>query len=219
MEKVKLNLSYNYRPATGDNPSAPLMLMVHGYGSHENDLFGMADALPPAMHIVSVRAPRHLGMGGFAWYDINFEATGDKVNNVEQAREALEQLHTFVNAFRESYQLADNPLWLMGFSQGTILSYAYVLNYPREVQKVIALSGYVLKDLVPEQYRPEDLRHLDFFVSHGTEDPILPVAAARQTVQFLEKLQVAHQYREYPVGHGVDPQNMRDLQRWLSERV
>lgn len=219
MSTPNLSLVYNYRPAAKNADSAPLVLMIHGYGSHENDLFGMADALPPEMHIVSVRAPRSMGFGGFAWYEINFAESGNKINNIEQAEEARDMLRTFVREFRQAFALPQNPLWLFGFSQGTILSYAYALNYPTEVQKVIALSGYVLSDIIPEKYKPAEVQHLDFFVSHGTEDPVLPIQAARQSVEFLERLNVSHQYREYPVGHGVAPENFRDLQQWIAKRL
>lgn len=219
MSTPNLSLIYNYRPAAKNSEKAPLILMIHGYGSHENDLFGMADALPADLHIVSVRAPRSLGFGGFAWYDINFSETGNKINNIEQAKEARDILLDFVKEFRGVHALNDNPLWLFGFSQGTILSYAFALNYPTKVQKVIALSGYVLSDIIPEKYKPAEVQHLDFFVSHGTEDPVLPIQAARQSVEFLERLNVSHQYREYPVGHGVAPENLRDLQAWIAQRM
>jgi phospholipase/carboxylesterase len=219
MEQPSLPLVYNYQAARQNSESAPIVLMVHGYGSHENDLFGMAQALPPNMHYLSVRAPRSLGFGGYAWYDINFNQVGDKINNIEQAQIAKKTLRQFILEFRAAFGLTNNKLWLMGFSQGTILSYGYALTHPTEVEKVIALSGYVLKDIVPSEYRPQDLQHLDFFVSHGTQDDILPVQAARQTVEFLEKLKISHSYQEYPVGHGVSPDNMQALKAWVQKRL
>jgi phospholipase/carboxylesterase len=219
MPKPDLPLTYNYQPAQKEAEIAPVVLMVHGYGSHENDLFAMHQALPAAAHYVSVRAPRNLGMGGFAWYDINFNQVGDKINNLEQAKQSLALLRQFVLEFREAFALQNSPLWLMGFSQGTILSYGYALSHPTEVAKVMALSGYVLKGLVPEHYQPKELQHLNFFVSHGTQDEILPVTAARQTVAFLEKLQISHVYHEYPVGHGVSPENMQALKEWFKQQL
>lgn len=219
MNRPNLSLVYNYQAAAQNAKNAPIVLMVHGYGSHENDLFGMVQALPAQMHYVSVRALRTIGFGGYAWYDINFNQVGDKINNIEQAKVAQQALRNFVAEFREAFGLQENKLWLMGFSQGTILSYGYALSNPTEVEKVIALSGYVLKDIVPSAYKPSELKHLDFFVSHGTQDDILPVQAARQTVEFLEKLNISHSYQEYPVGHGVSPDNMHALKTWVQKRL
>lgn len=216
-EKGNYPLAYNFQRS--EEAKAPLLLQLHGYGSHENDLYAMRDGLPAALHILSLRAPLNLGMGGFAWYEIDFNQPGAKMNNLEQARESLGLIRTFLKRFREAEDLVESEVWLMGFSQGCILSYALALQEPHNFSKVLALSGYVLKELVPEQYQPAQIQHLDFFVSHGSEDPIIPVQAARQSVAMLEKLQISHRYQEYPVGHGVAPENFRDLQKWLQQRL
>ncbi len=217
---ASLSLIHNYQAAPEDlKNSAPLVLMIHGYGSHENDLFGLKDYFGKKAHFVSVRAPRALGFGGFAWYPIHFDEVGAKTSDTTLAAEARDLLRKFVAEFREEHQLPDNPLWLMGFSQGAILSYAYSLNYPKEVQKVIALSGYVLREIVPNKYALAAMQHLDFFVSHGSEDDIIPIEAARMTVEFLEKLQLKHHYQEYPAGHGLNPDNLQDLKNWFEEAL
>lgn len=212
-----LPLTYRYQGPGKPGPQDPLVVLLHGYGSHENDLLNLVPALPEKRHYVSLRAPQALGFGGFAWYALAMEGGRIRTGDPAEARQALDQVHQFVKAFREQEGLTEAPLQLVGFSQGAILSYAYALHYPREVQQVAALSGYVLKDIVPSQYRPEDLRHLRFFVSHGTADEVIPIQAARQTVAFLEKLGVSHVYREYPEGHGIAPDNLRDLQNWFRE--
>ncbi len=214
-----LSLVYNYQAAQSKTAKAPIVLMIHGYGSHENDLFGLKDYLGDACHFVSVRAPMNLGMGGFAWYPIHFDQVGAKTSDTVKAAESRDLLRRFLSEFREQEGLVDNPLWLMGFSQGAILSYGYSLNYPKEVEKVMALSGYVLKEIVPSQYKPAELQHLDFFVSHGSEDEIIPVQAARRSTEFLEKLQIKHRYQEYPAGHGLNPENLQDLRSWFMERL
>ena len=60
--------------------------------------------------------------------------------------------------------------------------------------------------------------NLDFFVSHGSIDDVLPIEGARLSVGMLEQMNVSHQYREYPIGHGINPENFADLQKWLRER-
>lgn len=219
MQNAHKLLYYRYQSAEKTTGQEPLVVMVHGYGSNENDLFSMLPSLPPQAHYVSVRAPQALGYGGFAWYEIDFQAVGDKINNLAQARTALEVLRDFVHFFREEAGLYEQPLWLLGFSQGTILSYAYTLNYPKEVAKMIGLSGYILRDIVPEEYAPGSLQHLECFISHGTEDRVLRIQAARKSVALLEKLQITHHYHEYPVGHGVAPENLRALGQWMQERI
>lgn len=213
---AQLPLVHNYQAANAKKrESAPIVLMIHGYGSHENDLFGIKDYLSTAAHYVSVRAPMTLGFGGFAWYPIHFDEIGAKTSDTARAAESRDLLRRFIQEFRAAHHLDKNPLWLMGFSQGAILSYAYSLNYPDEVQKVMALSGYVLKEIVPDQYQIPKLTHLDFFVSHGSQDDIIPVQAARMSTEFLEKIKIKHRYQEYPAGHGLNPDNLKDLKDWF----
>lgn len=219
MKEASLSFVHRMLPPREKSATAPpLLLMLHGYGSHEGDLFGLADQLNQRAHVVSLRAPRNLPWGGHAWYDINFDNLGNgKISNVEQARESLALLQEFIPQAQEAYQTDPDQIWLMGFSQGTILCYALALNHPQQYQRVIALSGYILSDLVPQRYQPATLQHLNFFISHGTQDPVLPVDWARQSVKMLEKLGVRHQYREYPIGHGISPEAFADLKKWMEQ--
>lgn len=210
-----LSLVYNFEKAKSNPESAPLVVMIHGYGSHENDLFGLKQYLGAGAHYLSLRAPITLGFGGFAWYPIHFDASGVKTSDTEAAAQSRDLVLHFIQEFQAKEGLESNPLWLMGFSQGAILSYGLALSHPDKFQRIMALSGYVLKEIVPEQYRPADLQHFDFFVSHGREDEVIPITAARMTVDFLEKLQIKHRYQEYKSGHGINPENLRDLQQWF----
>ena len=210
-----LSLVYNFEKAKSNPESAPLVVMIHGYGSHENDLFELRLALGSTAHYLSLRASINLGFGVFAWYPIHFGAGGIKTYDTDAAAQSRDLVLHFIQEFQAKEGLESNPLWLMGFSQGAILSYGLALSHPDKFQRIMALSGYVLKEIVPEQYRPADLQHLDFFVSHGREDAVIPISAARMTVDFLEKLQIKHRYQEYNSGHGINPENLRDLQQWF----
>ena len=107
----------------------------------------------------------------------------------------------------------------MGFSQGTILSYAVALNYPEKVKNIIALSGYINEDILPETIKESDVAHLNFFCSHGSVDQVIPVDWARKAPIFLDALHINNVYSEYPVGHGVAPQNFYDLKAWLEKHI
>lgn len=200
-----------------ENP--PLLIMLHGYGSNEKDLFSMAPMLNNKALVVSLRAPISLPWGGFAWYEIDFTQLGrGKMSNLAQAQSSLELLQKEIPGLHEYYGTNPQKTWLMGFSQGCILSYALSLSQPVRFSKVLALSGYILKELVPEKYAVEELRNLDFFVSHGIQDEVLPVEWARSSVEMLEKLNISHQFREYPMGHGVNPACFEDMRKWMKER-
>ena len=214
-----LNLEYLIRKPSVTHPDPPLLIMLHGYGSNEQDLFSFAQELPPEMLILSVRAPLSMGFGSYAWYSINFEADRDNFSNLEEANRALEEIDRFVEGAMSKYEINRNNVFLMGFSQGTILSLAYALNHPGKVRHVLALSGYVNQKLLKTPLEVEAYKHLDVFASHGTVDQVIPVDWARRTPGFLQSLKIEHEYKEYPVGHGVAPQNFFDMLSWIKERL
>lgn len=213
-----MSLHYISRPSSLKE-NAPLLIMFHGYGSDENDLFSFASELPEELFIISVRAPYAMQPYGYAWYNINFEAEKGKWNDNVQAIQSRDLIANFIDEVCDTYQVDANNVTLLGFSQGTILSYAVALTYPEKVKNIIALSGYINKDILPENLQIKNYSHLDFYCSHGSVDQVIPVDWARQTPKFLESLNIKHQYSEFPVGHGVAPQNFYELSEWLKIRI
>jgi len=214
-----LSLEYLVRQPSDPAGQAPLLIMLHGYGSNEQDLFSFAQELPAEFLIISARAPLSLGFGSFAWYSINFEANSENFSDLEEAKKALGLIDQFIDEIIDVYKPDEKRIFLMGFSQGTILSIAYALNHPGKVQHVLALSGYVNRKLLRTPMETSSYSNLDFFVSHGSDDQVIPVDWARRTPGFLEKLKIDHLYKEYPVGHGVAPQNFFDMLSWIRKRL
>lgn len=217
MEKLSLQYIVREPKATGKNTS--LLILMHGYGSNEEDLFSFAGELPEELLIVSVRAPQNLGFGSYAWYTIHFDNTQGKFSDIPEAIEARDTIATFIDEVQAKYSILAKNTFLLGFSQGTVLSYAVALNYPEKVQKIIALSGYVNPDLLKENSENNDFSKLDFYISHGSADQVIPVDWARKAPGFLDSLNIKNCYSEYPVGHGVAPQNFYDFKKWIAKRI
>ncbi|MFD1162975.1 MULTISPECIES: alpha/beta hydrolase [Hwangdonia] len=218
MSNTSLSLQHIIRESTLTE-HAPLLIMLHGYGSDENDLFSFANELPEELFIISVKAPYPLQPYGNAWYAINFDADKGKWNDNEQARESLELIANFIDEAVNNYPVNKNNVSLLGFSQGSILSYAVALTYPEKIKNVVALSGYINHDILPEDIKQKDYSNLDFYCSHGSVDQVIPVDWARQTAPFLNVLNIKNVYSEFPVGHGVAPQNFFEFKDWLSKRI
>ena len=199
--------------------NAPLLIMLHGYGSDENDLFSFANELPNELFIISVRAPYPMNPFGNAWYAIHFDAEENKWNDTEQAIQSRDLIAKFIDEVCQKYPVDNNNVTLLGFSQGTILSYAVALTYPEKVKNVVALSGYISEDLLPEHLEDKDYSHLNFYCSHGSLDQIIPVEWARKSPKFLNRLNIKNVSSEFPVGHGVAPQNFFEFKRWLEPKI
>ena len=215
----KISLEYKIRQPKIPNSNPPLLILLHGYGSNEDDLFSFSTELPEEFLIISVRAPLTLGYDSYAWYTIHFDNTNGKFSDTDEAIDARDKIAVFIDEIIDAYQVNTKKIFLLGFSQGTILSYSIALNYPEKVQYVIALSGYINQDLLPENLVKNNYKNLDFFISHGSVDQVIPVAWAQNTPEFLNNLNIKNSYREYGVGHGVAPQNFYDFKKWIEERM
>ncbi|NOQ92434.1 MAG: alpha/beta fold hydrolase [Flavobacteriaceae bacterium] len=217
---TNLSLEYLVRAPKIQIENPPLLIMLHGYGSNEQDLFSFADELPDELLVISAKAPLSLGFGSYAWYTIHFDSSdASKFSDIPEAKEALSKINQFIDEVIEKYQVNTNNIFLFGFSQGTILSTAFALNHPDKVNHVIALSGYVNPELLKDNFKENNFTKLDFFVSHGSVDQVIPVEWARKTPNFLDNLGIKNTYQEYQVGHGVAPQNFYDLNLWIKERL
>lgn len=219
MLKQDLSLEHVIRESSIRSDKAPLLIMLHGYGSDENDLFSFSSELPEELFIISLKAPYSLEPFGHAWYAINFDSDQNKWSNTEQAIKSRDLVTKFIDEAIQHYPVKKDNITLLGFSQGTVLCYAVALMYPEKVQNIIALSGYIDKDLLPVQADVNGYKHLDFYCSHGSEDQVIPVDWARKAQPFLNSLNIKNKYSEFPVGHGVAPQNFYEFKEWLMKRL
>lgn len=215
-----LSLQHVIRPAHKEN--APLLLLLHGYGSNEDDLFSFAPELSQEFFIVSARAPYDMAPYGAAWYAINFDATGGKFSDVAQAKESMQLLIKFIEELKVSYPISQDKINVLGFSQGAILSYGLSLSYPQLFNKVVCMSGYLNEEMI-ESREELELRFREsvikpsYFISHGTVDQVVPYAWAKQAPGFLIKLEVDYVFKDYPIGHGVARDNFYDMKEWLEK--
>ncbi|MFD1095767.1 alpha/beta hydrolase [Salegentibacter chungangensis] len=219
MNTTSLSLYHKVREPKVKLDKAPLLIMFHGYGSDENDLFSFAGELPDELFVISVKAPYPMQPFGNAWYAIHWDNTDGKFSDDDQAIESRDKIADFIDEAIENYPVDPANVTLFGFSQGTILSYAVALSYPEKVKNVVALSGYVNKGILKENYEKNDFSHLSFYCSHGSADQVIPVEWARQTKPFLDSLNIENTYSEFPVGHGVAPQNFFELKDWLVKHL
>lgn len=219
MQVKDLSLEHIVRSPLSKTGQAPVVFMFHGYGSNEDDLFSFANELPDELCIISVRAPYTLAGFGYAWYAIHFDAEDGKWSDDEQAKQSRELIKTFIEEACEAYNLDKNNVTLLGFSQGSILSYSVALSYPALVKNVIALSGYINQSILTDTYEKNNFGGLHIYASHGSVDQVIPVDWARKIPDFLKKLNIDHVYEEFPVGHGVAPQNFFSLKKWLEHHI
>jgi len=219
MQTQNLSLHHIIRSSTISEGKIPVLFMFHGYGSNEEDLFSFATELPNHLCIISVRAPYPMQPYGNAWYAINFDAEQGKWSDEDQASTSRDKIASFIDEACIAYNLDINNVTLLGFSQGTILSYAVALSFPEKVKNVIALSGYINENILLEDYANKNHSNLNIYASHGSVDQVIPPEWAQKAPVFLKNMDINHVYEEFSVGHGVAPENFHSLKEWLEGKV
>ena len=215
---MNLSLEYLIREPKIKLEKNPILLLLHGYGSNEDDLFSFSTELPDDYYIVSARAPFDMQYKSYAWYAINFDADENKFSDHNQARESRDLIAVFIDELMVNYPIDSTKITLIGFSQGAILSYAVALSYPEKIQRVVAMSGYLNTEIIKEDYLKNSFSTLKVFASHGTVDQVIPVEWGRKAKPILDNLGIETTYKEYPIGHGVSPQNFYDFKNWLEKK-
>lgn len=208
-----------YLEMAPQSPSKRMLVMLHGYGSNEADLFSFAGQLNSKYLVVSAQAPLPLGYGSYAWYNISFSEDASRFGNPEEALQALVKIAEFVAAQQKKHGILPENTTILGFSQGAILSYALAFHHPEMVGHVAALSGYVYDQIMPESPDLEAIQKIRFLATHGVEDPVIPFAWSEKAADFLFKngLQVSYQAFD-DMGHGINQECFDMLTNWLGLR-
>ncbi|MEW5510857.1 alpha/beta hydrolase [Pseudomonas antarctica] len=213
-----LPLSY-LEQTQSDARNQPLVIFLHGFGSNEEDLFGIKDALPSTWTYLSARAPMPVDPQGYRWFT---KTPGDGDYNGETAdlQRSAALIEDFAGKATAKYHTHSDRVFLVGFSQGAIMSYEVGLRKPALVRGIAALSGSVLPVLKAELKPSESLGKLAIFIGHGTLDQALPYASATQANEVLVGLGLTPEFHGYPgMPHTVSETEVQDLKAWLENSL
>ncbi|HEU0176810.1 MAG TPA: dienelactone hydrolase family protein [Blastocatellia bacterium] len=205
-------------PKSGLGGKPPLLLLLHGYGANEDDLFSLAPYLDERFLIVSAQAPIMLQPMSYAWFNLGFTPQGIVVNPEEVESSRL-TIHKFLGEIVEAYDCDPKAVYLMGFSQGAMMSLAVALTYPGSAAGVVAMSGRALPQALQLVADKDTLSGLPIFVAHGSRDMLIPINQGRDTRAKLSELPVDLTYREYDMGHEISYDSLKDIAEWLKERL
>lgn len=200
--------------ADPDSRNQPLVIFLHGSGSDEEDLFGIKDQLPAQYTYLSVRAPQTLEDGSFQWFNRKGDGPYDGVTQELDSSAGL--IGEFIVQAVAKYHTRADKVFLVGFSQGAIMSYEVGLRHPQAVRGIAALSGKLLPVLRSQLQADKQLAQLAIFIGHGTADQRLPYTDGAEASSLLQGLSLAPQFHAYPgIGHTISEREMQDLNRWL----
>ncbi|WP_185877403.1 alpha/beta hydrolase [Blattabacterium cuenoti] len=220
MLKENCSIKYIIRKNNKSIKYQSLFLMIHGYGSNEKNLFSFEKDIPENLFVISIRGIYRMDEDKYYWYNIDF-SNDKKFINKKQAKNSINNISHFINYSIKKYNLKKDKVWLCGFSQGAILSYAIALKN-NKVKNVLSLSGYLDEEILPKKiYEINNIfsRKINFFISHGKYDNIIPVEWVRKSIKLLnnEKL-FSIFYKEYDSEHNINDSNYIDLINWIKSK-
>jgi len=202
--------------ASADTRDQPLVIFLHGYGSNEDDLFGIKDDLPANYTVLSVRGRLELDLGAYQWYRKK-SGVAQYDGDSDDLRQSAEAITDFVTRVTEKYHTQPDKVFLVGFSQGAMMTYEVALRHPEVLRGIAALSGRVLPLLRSELKDGSKYAALKVFIGHGTADPQVPYVGATEALGVLKGVSIAPQFHSYPgVGHTISATEVSDLKNWIS---
>jgi phospholipase/carboxylesterase len=163
---------------------------------------------------ISPRAPLLLGPGSYEWYRVRTIGVPDPA----QVQSALETIDRFVGEILFAYPIDPQELFLLGFSQGSILSMCYTLGRPNRVAGVVAQSGYIPSN-IDLQIDEAGAKGKPFLLTHGQQDTVIPVEWARASRDRLQELGVDLSYHEFQMGHSVSMESLAVIHAWLDRQL
>jgi phospholipase/carboxylesterase len=198
------------RPAAGEPEG--LLVLLHGRGADERDLFPLLDLLDPERRLLGVtpRGPLSLPPGGAHWYVVREIGYPDPATFLPTYAAVAEWL--------DGLGFAPERTVIGGFSQGAVMTYALSLGSgrPRPAAS-IALSGFI--PTVPGFELDLEAGVPPVAIGHGTFDPVISVDWGHRARETLEAAGADVLYREYPLPHAVDPRFLVELAPWIASRL
>ena len=215
-----MNFSLHHLVRQPETPSdkPPLLILLHGVGSHEFDLFSLAQYVDKRFLVLSARAPNTLGPNSYAWFPVQIQP--DKfIIDPEKAESSRKTIIQFVTEATDSYGADAQHVYLMGFSQGAIMSVSVMLTNPGILAGVVAMSGRILPEVQPIMVPEEELQDFPVLVVHGTRDQVIPIQNGRASNELLSSLPVKLVYKEYDMGHEISSESLNDILAWLAVQL
>ncbi|MBI3519005.1 MAG: dienelactone hydrolase family protein [Bacteroidetes bacterium] len=209
-------LYYIFKEPKLKSAKPPVIILMHGVGSNEKDLFAFADQLPDSFLVISLRAPITLGNNSYGWYHLRFE-NGKPVSNVIEAEASRLMIIDFINQLKNKHAYNEKRVYLCGFSQGSIMAYSVGLTVPEKIKGIAVMSGRLLDEVKPIVAKKDKLKTLNVFIAHGTNDHVLLIDNAREAYNYLKQSGIVPTYKEYPEAHTISNAMFVDMLQWLKK--
>ena len=192
----------------------PTILALHGHGGNERNLIELAPYLPENLLWISGRGPVEPSPGSYDWYPVTQFGHPDP----DLLELALGRIETFIQTLITTYPIDPQKIFLMGFSQGSMISLSYLLTRPQNIAGVIAQSGYVP---IESRLRVDEngIKDKPVLMIHGLEDTRMPLEWSQKSRDFLLRYGVALDYQNFHMDHTITTESLAAVRTWLEKQL
>lgn len=219
-QTIRTDLTYSVSLPAKKTAKTPVLILLHGYGSNESDLFDLGKTFDPRFITFSLRAPLQTRDGGYCWYQLEFLAGGQFKYDYQEAKSSRAKILSFISNACKAYRLDSTQVFLLGFSQGAIMAYDLALVAPIKIRGVLALSGRLMEESKLIKTNPEQFAKVRFFIGHGNSDNVISIEEAKKANEFLKEKKVSDlTYRNYEMPHSLSGAELNDMKAWLVKAI
>ncbi len=218
-QKIETALVYTVHPADGSEKRPPLLLLLHGYGSNERDLFTFFKALDSRFITVAVRAPNIMGNGAYNWFEFS-TVNGVRTYDYQSAVKSRKRLLSFISKTCRELGADSNRVFVLGFSQGAMLSYELGMAAPSKIKGIVALSGSLMDETKKLITDANQLKKLALFIAHGKSDQVIALEEYRKVDLFFREKHIPKLTSvTYEMQHNICGAELNDVKAWLTRTL
>ena len=206
-----------YKKGDNSNGPAPLVIMLHGYGSNADDLFSLANDFPKNTHVVSFNGLNAMGNDSYAWFQFDVKPDGTRSIDEQQEKRSREAIEKWIPELLKETGADPKNVYLFGFSQGAIMSSSILVERPDLIKGIMALSGRYLPTTNSLRKDKKDYLGRYAFVAHGYNDQVLPYNNGEKLKEELNNTGVPEAFKTYcGMGHSISTDEMKDVINWFN---
>lgn len=213
--QTDLSLKYLVQQPVKKGGRPPLLILLHGYGSNEADLFELRNTFPQQYLVIAPQAPVAIGKDAYQWYSLNSKP--DQVP--EHLQVSTAKLKAFISGAIRKYNADPSRVYVAGFSQGAVMSYEVALKSPELVTGIGAWSGRLHLSSRTAISNIAALLKLRIFIGHGTRDERINYQDAVSANAFLKTLKLSPSFHTYNgMAHEINEAELKDFLQWLEDK-
>ncbi len=210
-------LIYKVRTANKRTQTPPVVILLHGMGSNEEDLFHYAHFFPTNYMVVSARAPIDKGNHGYVWFQVEYLPNNSRRVNQQEELKSRQLIRQLIREVTNKYHADSNNVFLVGFSQGAMMTYSVGLTAPEKIKGIVSMGGKMLDYIQASAKKSLPNKNLKVLIAHGTQDPTMPLNYATDSQRFFTQIGLQSELKTYPIPHTVSEDEIKEMVTWIEK--